>query len=125
MSSISIAFVVWSKMLSTALTRVAGGVPGSSIILRASSQLHLTDEAAAQLTARRQRVLFPSTEIAGYFLTCLEGARDDFVFGTTSMTTHHPKPERLVMVLIITLVGAGVSTMAAGAVYLLVLLSRP
>jgi len=38
---------------------------------------------------------------------------------------HYPKSERLVMALIITMVGAGMSTMAAGAVYLLVLLSHP
>ena len=31
--SISIVFIVWSKMLSAALTRVAGGVSGSSITL--------------------------------------------------------------------------------------------
>jgi hypothetical protein len=38
---------------------------------------------------------------------------------------HDPKAERLVMALIITLVAAGASTMATGAVYLLVLLSLP
>jgi hypothetical protein len=42
-----------------------------------------------------------------------------------TMTWHDPKPERVAMLLIITMVGAGASSMAAGAVYLLVLLTHP
>jgi len=41
------------------------------------------------------------------------------------MTWHNPKPERLAILLIITMVGVGVSTTAAGSVYLLVLLTHP
>jgi hypothetical protein len=41
------------------------------------------------------------------------------------MTTPDQKQERLAMLLIAAMVGAGFSTMAAGAVYLLVLLSHP
>ena len=39
------------------------------------------------------------------------------------MNTHDAKPERLIMGLIALIVAAGLSTMATGAVYLLVLLS--
>ena len=41
------------------------------------------------------------------------------------MTWLDPKVERLAMLLIVTMVGTGLSTMAAGAVYLLVLLAHP
>lgn len=41
------------------------------------------------------------------------------------MTWRDLKLELLAMLLIVTMVGAGVSSMAAGAVYLLVLLSHP
>jgi hypothetical protein len=41
------------------------------------------------------------------------------------MTWPDLKLERLAMLLIATMVGAGVSGMAAGAVYVLVLLARP
>ncbi len=39
------------------------------------------------------------------------------------MTTRDPKPERLIMALIFTMLSAGASTMAMGTLYLLVLLS--
>ena len=41
------------------------------------------------------------------------------------MTWPDLKLERLAMLLIVTMVGAGVSSMAAGAVYVLVLLAHP
>jgi hypothetical protein len=41
------------------------------------------------------------------------------------MTWLDPKPERVAMLVLITMVGAGLSSMAAGAVYLLVLLAHP
>jgi hypothetical protein len=41
------------------------------------------------------------------------------------MIGHDPKPERVAILLIITMVGTGLSTMAVGAVYLLVLLRHP
>jgi hypothetical protein len=41
------------------------------------------------------------------------------------MTWPDPKLERLAMLLIVTMVGAGLSSMAAGAVYSLVLLAHP
>ena len=41
------------------------------------------------------------------------------------MTSHDPNPERIAMLVIIAMVGAGISTMTAGAVYVLVLLTHP
>jgi hypothetical protein len=41
------------------------------------------------------------------------------------MTWHDPKSEYFAMALVITMVGACLSTMVGGAVYLLVLLAHP
>src|SRR5258708_21757896 len=81
MSSISIAFVVWSKMLSAALTLVAGGVAGSNITLPRveAAAPEIIDDAAAQSTDRRPRALphgtpyrtrAPSSSAEAYWARC-------------------------------------------------------
>jgi hypothetical protein len=47
------------------------------------------------------------------------------VQAATNMTAHDPNPERIIIALIAMLLGVGVTTLTAGVIYLLVLLSHP